>query len=346
MTSPSFERIDYHLRYNKQIERKLVFSVLTKATQFINFKEFCYLGFGSMWFSDFRLAHHILGPSSMISIERKKYEKRANFNRPYKCITVQGDESTEFLRNRIWETPHIAWLDYDGNLNDSVIDDLKILLDNCPLNSVILISINSSRKNYRPRNSSQNSGPLKRIDTAIGQVETLLGAGAIPAKFEPQIKTGAHGDVSEAQFSEFLSESILSFMIHRLKNLKRKFKNQNSNDENLLTFRPLFNFCHVDGAEIITVGGVICSETDDNNNWKNDHLLQIQRNIDDFPIHKRLDLIPLTLKEKLILDSCLPHSEIDFLMEIKSFDVGIDDQELIKYRNFYAHFPVFFESTI
>lgn len=61
MTGASFERIDYQLRYNKHIERKLVFDILSRAAQRVSFSEHRYLGFGSMWFSDFRLARRLLG---------------------------------------------------------------------------------------------------------------------------------------------------------------------------------------------------------------------------------------------------------------------------------------------
>ncbi len=188
MSGPSFERIDYQLRYNKHIERKLIFDVLSKANQIVGLNKHVYLGFGSMWFSDFRLAHRVLGLSNLISMEREKYEKRANFNRPYKCITVKGENSTDFLSKMPWDLPVISWLDYDGCLDTSVVDDLKIILDGCPENSVLLVSINSNRTNYRPRDEAIPGRRVRqRIDTAIGQVETLLGTGVVAPRFEPKV---------------------------------------------------------------------------------------------------------------------------------------------------------------
>lgn len=347
MTSPSFERIDYQLRYNKHIERKLVFDVLARAMPLVGFDRHRYLGFGSMWFSDFRLAHRLLGLSEMISMERKQYEKRANFNRPYRCITVEGKDSTEFLRKVEWNSPFISWLDYDGCLELSVVEDIGLFLDGCPANSIVLVSVNSGRANYRPKAvAAANVG--KRISTALGQIEALLGVGVVSPRFEPAppARGTAHGDVLEGHFAEFVAEALLAFMTHRIAKAGRKFGEAADGKAIAMRFLPLFNFCHKDGAEMVTVGGVVCSGLDEGNPWCNDAALGIERNADKLPKHRRLDLVPLTLKEKLTLDSCLPHAEPDFMAEAKQKGIGLDDMELSKYWRYYSHFPVFFEAPI
>lgn len=346
MTSPSFERIDYQLRYNKHIERKLVFDVLARAMPSVGFDRHCYLGFGSMWFSDFRLAHRVLGLNSMISMEREEYSKRANFNRPYRCIQVEGVNSTEYLRSLKWDSPFISWLDYDGCLEQSVVEDLGIFLDGCLPNSVLLLSVNAKRSNYRPK-GMRNEDVGKRIATALGQVEALLGAGVVSPKFEPPKAETAHGDVSEEQFAEFLAEALIAFLAHRVASSGRKFGVTADGKDIPLRFLPLFNSCHKDGVEMVTVGGVVCSGVDEGNPWCNDTALSIERNTSDkLPRHHRLDLVPLTLKEKLTLDSCLPHGEMEFMADAKEKGIGLDDSELSKYWRYYGHFPVFFEAPI
>lgn len=348
MTGPSFERIDYQLRYNKHIERKLVFDVLARAKPLIGFESHRYLGFGSMWFSDFRLAHRVLGLKSMISMEREEYSERATFNQPYRCIDVHGENSTDFLRKLKWDSPFISWLDYDGCLEVSVVEDLGILLDDCPADSIVLVSVNAKRSNYRPKGSMKEIVG-KRLGTALGQVEALLGSGVVTPRFEPpKVETGAaHGDVSEENFAEFFAEALLAFMAHRIASAGRKFGVSPDGKDIPLRFLPLFNFCHKDGVEMVTVGGVVCSGSDDGNPWCNDAALGIERNATDrLPTHQRLDLVPLTLKEKLTLDSCLPHEEPDFLAEAKGKGVRLDDSELSKYWRYYGQFPVFFEVPV
>ena len=346
MTSPSFERIDYQLRYNKHIERKLVFDVLARAMPLVGFDQHRYLGFGSMWFSDFRLAHRILGLNEMISMERQQYENRANFNRPYRCITVKGEDSSEFLRKVEWDSPFISWLDYDGCLELSVVEDLGVFLDGCPANSIVLVSVNSGRSNYRPKGIAPGD-VRKRISTALGQIEALLGAGVVSPRFEPTPAGGtAHGDISEGQFAEFLAEALLAFMTHRIAKGGRKYGETKEGKTIPMRFLPLFNYCHKDGAEMVTVGGVVCSGLDEGNPWCNDAALGVERNDDKLPKHRRLDLVPLTLKEKLTLDSCLPHAETELLTEAKQKVGGLDDAELSKYWRYYSHFPVFFKAPV
>ncbi|MGC0014731.1 O-methyltransferase, partial [Ralstonia pseudosolanacearum] len=42
-SSPSFERIDYQLRYNKHIERKMIFDLLSRAHQHVGLANHRYL---------------------------------------------------------------------------------------------------------------------------------------------------------------------------------------------------------------------------------------------------------------------------------------------------------------
>lgn len=349
MTSPSFERVDYQLRYNKHIERKLVFDLLAKAKPAVGFDSHGYMGFGSMWFSDFRLAHRILGLTRMISVERLEYAGRADFNRPYRSIEVRGGNSTQFLsalKREEWGSPYISWLDYDGCLEDSVVNDLGIFLDRCAPNSVLLVSVNANRTNYRPRLKTTGTG-RERIDTSLGQVEKLLGNGVVAPRFEPVQNKGAHGDVTEDQFAEFLAVSMLAFMAHRVAASGRKYGVSAEGKDIPLRFLPLFNFCHKDGPEMVTVGGVICSGTDEGNPWCDDAALGIIRSSSDkLPEHRRLDLVPLTLKEKMTLDSCLPHPEQDFLADAKTKGIRLDEAELTKYWRYYGYFPVFFEVPV
>ncbi|XZG70531.1 O-methyltransferase [Chitinibacteraceae bacterium HSL-7] len=341
MTSPSFERIDYQLRYNKNIERKLIFDVLSRAQQLIGFESHQYLGFRSMWFTDFRLAHRLLGLDRMISMEREEHAPRAKFNSPYRSIRVEGGNSSKTLETIDWSLPVIAWLDYDGALELEVVADIKAVLQKSALNSVLIVTLNAARGSYRPRKDGQRT----RIETALGQVEHLLVPGVVPARFEPISRTPSHGDVADRDFPEFISEAVLSYMMHIVAS-GGGYTATSQNSTHPPSFVPLFNFCHKDGVEMTTVGGVITTNND--TIWREQVAKGIEfSNTNRFPIHQRLDLIPLTLKEKLILDSCLPEPEQTvFVQSAKESGIQLEDCELKKYWNHYRHFPVFFESPV
>jgi hypothetical protein len=176
MTSPSFERIDYQLRYNKHIERRLIFEALSRARLGVGLSDHGYLGFGSMWFADFRLAHRVLELESMLSMERDEHAERARFNQPYSSIKVVGGNSSETLAKldaAYWAKPHLAWLDYDGRLSQDVVKDLYFFLDNCAGESVVIVTLNGGWRNYRPALVKQ--GQVRgRKQTAAGQIEELL----------------------------------------------------------------------------------------------------------------------------------------------------------------------------
>lgn len=341
---PSFERFNYMLRTNKHIERKLVFDLLAAAAQKLGFSKHWYLGFGSMWFGDFRLADRLLGIEKMISIERAEYAERANFNRPLAGIIVSSGESNAVLESMSdveWKFPVVAWLDYDGKLNEDVVKDIAVLLQNAAINSVVVITVNAYFGSYRARTEGAKRA---RVQTAVGLVESYLGSAAIAPKYEPVEKSpGAFADsVKEADFPEVLSEAMLTYMEHNAVNLAREHDGQR------IKFMPLYRLHHKDGVDMITIGGVVTTDTDSAvwGECLNDNAILSEASGE--PVYRRLDLIPVTIKEKIALDTCLPEPSGDtaYIANAKAVGIKLSDDEMSKYRKYYRHFPVFVETPM
>jgi len=341
--SPSFERFDYLLRTNKHIERKLVFDVLDAAAQKIGFDNHWYLGFGSMWFGDFRLAHRRLGIDRMVSVERSDYATRAEFNRPFAGVKVEPGDCNAVITNmtaETWSKPLVAWLDYDGYLNEDVVKDIDLLLGRAQPNSAIIITVNGARGTYRVQ---KPNGQRKKHETSVGVIEKFLGSGSIPTKYDPQPNAaGSYSDIPEAKFPEFLTEAIASYMEHQVVASAREVEGQR------LKFVPLYRLHHRDGADMVTVGGAVATEATEAI-WREclaRHTLLSEDAGD--PAYCRLDLVPVTVKEKIALDKCLPDSGDGtlFLAAAKAAGVALPDLEMAKYRKFYRHFPVFVETTM
>lgn len=340
---PSFERFDYILRTNKHIERKLIFDVLQAADRTIGLDQHWYLGFGSMWFGDFRIAHKSLALRDMLSLEHEEHAARADFNRPFSCISVSGGNSTDVLTSlssEKWANPAVAWLDYDKELNAQVVSDLTAILDRGAPNSVLVLTVNGVRGTYRVR---KPGGQVSREETSVGVVESFIGRGSTPPRFAPTTNdAGVAQDVREDAFPEFLAEALLNFLQHHVMNGARE------KDGSRFTFVPLYSICHKDGAEMVTVGGALCLDVD-KEKWR--ECLKGHPILSDAsgkPEYCRLDLIPVTLKEKITLDSCLPLplEEDSFLSNAKAAGVKLADDELKKYKRFYRHFPVFVETSL
>jgi hypothetical protein len=346
--APSFERLDYQLRYNKHIERRLIFELLAHAAGRFPLKTYRYLGLGSIWFADFRLAHRLLGISDMVSMEYEDHAPRAKFNKPFRSVSVLPGECSATLKTfsaEDWSNPVICWMDYDGPLSPSVCDDVSLILDRCSSGSVLLLTVNGQRGTYRPRLGRDER---KREETAIGQIEALLGKSAISPDIEPGMTpAGFQIDVPDTAFPKFVASSLLTFMGHATTSSARRVPVHTNDGTQLqaLTFTPIFNFSHQDGADMITVGGVVAT-SDQANEWK--ALTAEVREQPQFepPAHEALDLVPLTIKEKLQLDSWLPHGEDDFIAAVANSDISLSAEQVTKYRRYYRHFPAFVDVPI
>lgn len=107
----------YHLRPNKYIDRSLFVEALLKLAGLYNFSLYRYVGFGSYSFDDFKAIHCKLGISSMVSLEAdEKIAKRADFNKPYKCIEIVQERSSDCLSQLTeYDSGQIVWLDYTSS---------------------------------------------------------------------------------------------------------------------------------------------------------------------------------------------------------------------------------------
>ncbi len=103
----SFRKIDYSLRPGKNVERKMISEMLGRLAVFRPLAEYCYIGFGSVYFTDFALFHRQWGLSPMYSIEGdEEGMRRASFNAPFSCVNVLRGRSAALLPTISFDTPH------------------------------------------------------------------------------------------------------------------------------------------------------------------------------------------------------------------------------------------------
>jgi hypothetical protein len=134
----SYESINYALRPAKNIERRMLCEAFRRLIEFGRLESYRYVGFGSTYFSDFSLFHKSLRIMNNVSIERDIGNKeRFEFNRPYKCINLEFGHSNAILPSLTWDMRTIAWLDYDYNLDQGVLTDVKFVCASAPSGSII-----------------------------------------------------------------------------------------------------------------------------------------------------------------------------------------------------------------
>jgi hypothetical protein len=139
--SASFRKIDYSLRPAKYAERKMLVDVLRRLAPFQAVEDYCYIGFGSVWFSDFILFHRMLGINKMISIEQSE-GARARFeeNRPFN-ISLEFGQSSTVLPRLDWSQRVITWLDYDDPLEPGMLQDVRSVANRALSGSVLVVSV-------------------------------------------------------------------------------------------------------------------------------------------------------------------------------------------------------------
>lgn len=167
----SFEAVNYSLRPSKSIQRQLVFEAVRGLQPHLDLEHLVYVGFGSIWFTDFVLAHRTVGINDMISIEGDPIGfARARFNAPYKTIRVIEGLSSAVLPTlyedaTLSKRPWMIWLDYDYAFDESVKDDVRSVVENVPQNSIFLITFNGQEARYL-----KPTDRLQRIRDIYGDV--------------------------------------------------------------------------------------------------------------------------------------------------------------------------------
>lgn len=173
----SFKRIDYSLRPAKHAERRMLCDVFRRLKPFGRVEDYVYVGFGSIWFSDFSLVHRSLGIRDMISIEQvETAEARIEDNKPFR-IPVVYKQSKHALPNLDWTRKQFLWLDYDDPLSTDVLLDLRTVVSRACSGTVLTVSVQCSRA---PQYAEAEQDKTPGAPSAIDRFGTTFGRQRIP----------------------------------------------------------------------------------------------------------------------------------------------------------------------
>ena len=312
----SFESVNYSLRPNKHVQRKLMIATLRELAGELKLEDYQYVGLGSLWYVDFILAHRELGIGSLVSIESESPD-RAEFNRPFDCVHVEAGDSTSVLRNYpIEERRAVVWLDYDSRLDGPVFEDIGILMSRAVSGSIVVVT----------------------VDARVDQVKDVKGPDGQQMDREAAIKYIA-GDrvpsrelgkyLTRRRFPDLVAEILQSAFLHELRISGR--------EEDFLL---LFNFRYADGAPMVTVGGIIADG-------------DTRKAIDDAKIGKEglfppgknphvIDVPILTPREKLAMDRLLPRSSPITEEAIReTYGFTLKKEQMAGFEQFYLQYPLY-----
>lgn len=308
---PSFDVVNYSLRPNKSIQRCLVFDGVRLLAECLDLNRLLYLGFGSIWFTDFQIAHKQLQIRDMISIEADEIGfERAKFNRPFKTVRIENGLSGDVIPPLFGDPnlsgrPWLVWLDYDGPMDESVVEDIRLLIEGAPPNSILLATFNSVGSRYgKPKDRPE------RLRVLLGSV--------IPDDLSRE-------RCEDASFPSTLAHYTLQHMEAAAATIARPGG-----------FIPGFKLTYRDGANMVTVGGVLpqkgavpaAKSAIHSADWPG---------IAEHPITTP----PLTLKESVVLQAQLPRSRPLTRKTIQRLGFDLDEEQIRAFERYYRYYPAY-----
>lgn len=307
----SFDVVNYSLRPSKSIQRQLVFEGVQRLKSHIDLDRLVYIGFGSIWFTDFVLAHKLLAIDDMVSIESNDVGyRRAVFNSPYATVRVRHGFSSavlptlyadEVIRGRPW----LVWLDYDYQFDETLKEDIGSIIENAPANSILLVTFNGHEMKY--------GAAADRPE----RLRELFGA-AVPDDLPKRA-------CRDERMQETLADLARDFMQSTANDLARPGG-----------FVSAFRLIYRDNAPMVTVGGMlpargaarIAADIVANATWKCRPAQPI--------------VAPhLTIREASVLQSRLPSVDRLGRDVVRALGFDLEDDQLEAFETYYRHYPSF-----
>lgn len=324
---PSYERINYLLRPNKSVERKMVCEMLMGISSIRDLSKYQYIGFGSTYFADFSLFHRRLGISRMISIEGDEGAKdRCEFNKPYACIDLKIGKSTSVLPNlSINSTDSIIWLDYDESISDTVFSDIDTVITMMRPDSFFMLSINAEFSLLKNLSKKEDMNITQFLAEQIGEAR-------FPNQYLGQ-------EITAKTYLKILYECITQEISSALK--------ARNGIEKKVAFHQSVFFVYKDGARMMTIGGFLFQEDEMEQRLEKmgtSRLCFYQNGEDPYMIQCPI----MSVKEIQALNSHLPCAwdETGVFQDAELNQFPIDNQDIIKFASLYRYFPSFVETLL
>jgi len=332
--SSGFEKINYTLRPNKSVERKMMCEALGRLSFIQHLNKYRYIGFGSPYFTDFILFHRNLGIKKLVSIEKEESKKaRFDFNIPYSGIEMKYGQSTTVLPNLgLDKEKNIVWLDYDDKISDFMFSDIDTFFFNSMPGSFFIISINVEQ-DFPNWDALRTEGGGTTKDFRLKNLTGRVGKSRIPAEFM-QLNMTTKNLIKVTY--EMIRRQIATSLINR-----------NGANKGEVEFKQLFNFVYKDNATILTVGGLLF-----------DSQLKpaiAQMAFNELPFVQsgeqqyRIKSPNLTYREAKALDKVMPNSAIvekgEFVNE-KLQSLPLIQSDIENYAKIYRYYPTFTEANL
>lgn len=307
----SFDIVNYSLRPSKNIQRQVVFEGIRTLKSDLGLTDLIYVGLGSIWFTDFIIAHKLLNIRDMVSIEQNAIGySRAMFNKPFATVHVRNGHSSHVLTelyvdDTFCERPWVVWLDSDSHLEEVLRDEIRSIIENSPENTVFLVTFNGRDKCY----GQANERPT-RLRELFGDV--------VPDYLPKRRCTGD-------RIQDTLANLTSDFM-----------KSVAADSSRPGGFHPIFRMIYKDSTPMVTVGGFLPSPGKS----------MISKDVINLKTKRcrpeRHIVAPLlTIREAATLQSLLPTPEGLSRDTVKSSGFDLEENQIKTFENYYREYPIY-----
>jgi hypothetical protein len=304
--------VNFSLRQNKSIERGIVFDCLGDITRLLQLSHLVYVGLGSVWFSDFVLAHRLLGIDTMISIESDEViYKRAAFNKLYRTLEVIKGSSADVIprlveRDDLVGRPWIAWLDFDDDIDRDKLDELVELIRILPSDSILLTTFSAYAAKYGRNENRPEYLKLLFRDAAPEGISSL-------------------DTRKQEELTGILAESTERYLTSSAIQSGRPG-----------SFIPTIRLMYRDSAPMATVGGVLPRPENE------ESVRQLVNDVHWPGRSAKLIQVPhLTAREVLALQSGLPSGLPITRDDVRQLGFDLQEDQLDSYVEHYIRYPQF-----
>lgn len=309
--------INYSLRPSKSIQRQIIFDGIRTLRSQLDIGESIYVGFGSIWFTDFVMAHKILDIDEMISIEEDEIlYRRAVFNSPYASVEIHRGSSSKILPclykdEAKCKRPWVMWLDYDSAFDEKSIDDARTAIEKVPDDTVFLATFNGHASSY-----GQPDDRPDRLRDLFGDV--------VPDDL-------GKNECGATSMRNTLADLATDFMKSCAARVVRPGG-----------FVPLFRVLYKDNAPMVTVGGILPSDRDTARKASN--IVEA----DEWKCRPEKTIISplLTTREALALQSKLPSPKGLSKEQVRKLGFDLADEQIEAYAKYYREYPAFAQIVI
>jgi hypothetical protein len=316
----SFRRIDYSIRPAKYAERKMLSDIFRRLSAFSPLEEYRYVGFGSVWFSDFLLFHRMLGIKHMLSIEKAAASsKRFEANRPFN-FDIDFRTSTEVLPDMGYDRRQFIWLDYDDPITTDMLRDAASIATRARSGTVLAVSVQCHRAPEvadADRDRANDGNALTAEERFKSRFQEF---NIDPDITRAELGGWPFGELSRNMFLESIKSAL---EVRRL-----------ANPEDQVCCKVICNFDYEDGAKM-TTSVLVFYSLDEESEFEACYFSNLDfLDAGDDPIY--IPTPKLTVREFRMLESQLP------LATNSELDMGfIPPNEAKGFVQMYRYFPNF-----